>query len=197
MRRIQNLDQIDDRTLYLNLVLTQGILLVIGLLLYYVFLKEKKPLGHLFHLEDLNVAIMSGVSLAAVTIGVDLILMRWAPKGYFDDGGINERIFKNLAWWQIFVLALGVAFIEEWLFRTVLQNIVGWFWASLIFAFIHVRYWSRWLFALLILLISFSLGGLYAWTLSFWSVFTAHFLIDFCLGIIIRYRLFSINIHSR
>ena len=107
MRRIQNLDQIDDRTLYLNLVLTQGILLVIGLLLYYVFLKEKKPLGHLFHLEDLNVAIMSGVSLAAVTIGVDLILMCWAPKGYFDDGGINERIFKNLAWWQIFVLALG------------------------------------------------------------------------------------------
>jgi hypothetical protein len=191
MNQRQLLERMDNRTLYLNLVLTQAILLVVGLVLYYLFLDDRMPLTQLFHTERFFGAVSSGVGLAVLVLTIDLVLMRWAPKDYFDDGGVNKRLFQGLTYWQIFLLALGVAVIEEWLFRAVLQNIIGWFWASLVFALIHVRYWSKWMYALLIVLISFGFGLMYEWMDSIWSVVIAHFLIDFCLGLIIRYRLFS------
>src|SRR5690606_24249799 len=112
-------------------------------------------------------------------------------KNYFDDGGVNERIFRDVNVAQIALIALGVAFVEEWLFRGVLQNIVGLFWASIIFACIHVRYFGRFFYAVLILATSFGFGYLYFLTESIWSVMMAHFLIDFCLGVLIRYGLLT------
>lgn len=191
MNQGQGLEPIDSRTLYLSLLITQVILFILGVLLYYLFLDERISLARLFHAEHMLVAIGGGVGLAVVILGINLALMRWAPKEYFDDGGINRRLFEGLAVWQIFLVALGVAFIEEWLFRAVLQNLIGWFWASLVFALIHVRYWSQWMYALLILMTSFAFGFTYAWTDSMWSVILAHFLIDFCMGLIISKGLFA------
>jgi len=191
MNQGQGLEPIDSRTLYLSLLITQVILFILVVLLYYLFLDERISLARLFHAEHMLVAIGGGVGLAVVILGINLALMRWAPKEYFDDGGINRRLFEGLAVWQIFLVALGVAFIEEWLFRAVLQNLIGWFWASLVFALIHVRYWSQWMYALLILMTSFAFGFTYAWTDSMWSVILAHFLIDFCMGLIISKGLFA------
>ncbi|GGK19627.1 CAAX amino protease [Caldalkalibacillus thermarum] len=190
MNKRDMLEQMDNRTLYLNLVLTQGILLVAGLILYHFFLRRKVFLTDLFHTERLLFAVAAGLGFAAIVLLIDFVLMRFVPKSYFDDGGVNERLFRDVNVWQIALIAVGVALVEEWLFRAVLQNLLGWFWASLMFALIHFRYFNQWLYALLVIVISFGFGGLYEWTGSFWAVFTAHFAIDFTLGVMLRYRLF-------
>lgn len=187
----EELEQMDNRVLYLNLVFSQSILFLIGVVLYLLFLRKEISLADIYHVHQWWQAIITGILFAVVILLLDIYLTKWLPKGYFDDGGINERLFRDVNIAQIALIALGVAFVEEWLFRGVLQNIIGLFWASIIFAGIHFRYFGRFFYALLVIVISFGFGFLYAWTESIWSVICAHFMIDFCLGILIRYGLLT------
>src|SRR5690625_1741473 len=113
------------------------------------------------------------------------------PKKYFDDGGINERIFKNQSIFNIFIIALIVAVSEELLFRGLIQTIFGYFIASTLFALVHVRYLRKPVLLISVLLISFYLGYLYEITNNLFVTIFAHFIVDFLLGVIIRY-----NIHE-
>jgi membrane protease YdiL (CAAX protease family) len=182
------LNRMSNREIYLNLLLTQTLLFLLGVILYLIFLRGKLRLEQIFHFEQLGLALAAGFLFAVLVLLIDVVLMRILPPDYFDDGGINERLFRDTNVWQIAVIALGVALVEEWLFRAVLQNMLGWYWASLLFALLHFRYLHKWLYSLLIILISFGFGLLYHWTESFWSVFFAHFMIDFCMGLMIRYQ---------
>jgi membrane protease YdiL (CAAX protease family) len=187
----EKLEHMDNRTLYLNLLVTQVALGLIGAILYIFFLREDRTLMELFHLRSVNLNLLYGAIFALAVVLLDLFLMSILPKNYFDDGGVNERLFRDLNAGQIALVALLVSFFEEWLFRGVLQNIIGIFWTSILFAAIHYRYFHKWIYSMLIILISFGFGYLYVVTESLWSVITAHFIIDFCLGLLIRYKWFS------
>lgn len=185
MREI--IEQLDNRTLYVNLAITQGALFIVGIILYTIFLRTTMPLQELFHLDGFLFAVGVGAAFAICVVCLDLILMKTLPHHFFDDGGINERVFRDVNVYQIALIALCVALTEEWLFRAVLQNIVGFVWASLLFALVHYRYFKHWLYALLVIVLSFGFGYMYEWLGSIWSVIIAHFVIDFILGLIIRY----------
>jgi membrane protease YdiL (CAAX protease family) len=187
----EKLDQMDNRTLYLNLVVTQTALGIVGAILYVIFLREVLTLLEIFHLQNIYRSLFCGAIFALAVICLDLVLMKVLDKSYFDDGGVNERLFRELNVGQIALVALFVSVIEEWLFRGVLQNIIGIFWTSILFAAIHYRYFHKWIYSLLIIIISFGFGYLYEWTDSIWSVIFAHFIIDFCMGLLIRYKWFS------
>jgi membrane protease YdiL (CAAX protease family) len=184
----EKLEKMDNRTLYLNLVVTQAALGILSVILYVIFLRGDLTLFDLFHLQNVKRSLLYGFIFAFAVICLDLVLMKVLDKSYFDDGGVNERLFRDLNVGQIALVALIVSFVEEWLFRGVLQNIIGIFWTSIIFAAIHYRYFQKWIYSLLIILISFGFGYLYASTDSIWSVILAHFIIDFCLGLLIRYN---------
>ncbi|WP_313888844.1 CPBP family intramembrane glutamic endopeptidase [Peribacillus sp. TH24] len=113
-------------------------------------------------------------------------MMRVTPSSYQDDGGINERIFSSLSYPMIFVVALVVAISEELLFRGVLQTHLGLLWTSIIFAAVHYRYLFNWFLFLNVLVLSFFIGFLFEWTNNLLVTITAHFLIDFILGVLIR-----------
>lgn len=185
------LDQINNRVLYLNLVITQAILFAVGSILYIFFLRKTLPLTEIYHIHNLSAHLAIGFIFALFVLLIDVCLMKFLPKDYLDDGGINERVFRDVNFYQIALIAFGVAFVEEWLFRGVLQNVLGLMWASLLFAVIHYRYFQRWIYAILVVVISFGFGFVYEWTQSIWAAIFAHFLIDFCLGIIIRYHLLT------
>lgn len=187
------LNQMSNKVLYLNLLLTQFILAVIGTALYFFFLRDEVSVEAIFNLKNLLDYILLGAAFALLIVVIDILLIHLLAKEYFDDGGINERLFRDVNVLHIALIALLVSVVEEWVFRGVLQNIVGLFWASLIFAAIHIRYFKKKLYALLIITVSFGFGLLYHWTESIWSVIVAHFLIDFSLGIIIRYGFFGLN----
>ncbi|RXZ76893.1 CPBP family intramembrane metalloprotease [Paenibacillaceae bacterium] len=178
-------DQIDDRMLLINLYVTQALTLIIGLI--WILLQHRNPLKLLKFPEGYTY-LYWGVGLAAAVVIVDLLISRWIPEEASDDGGVNERLFKNRPIWHIIVISFIVSVCEEMLFRGALQFAFGPYWTSIIFAAIHVRYLKHWIPTGLVFSISYALGWIYMETGTLWAPIIAHFAIDLIMGLIIRYR---------
>lgn len=184
-RRKINPDELDDRVLLANLYLTQG--LVLGLALLLIWWRNISPAG-LFAVESgrfLSVAGL-GASCAALVLGADYLLGKLAPGQMTDDGGINEKLFAKRPIWHIAVICLVVAFCEELLFRGALQQMMGNYWTSVLFAAIHVRYLRHWLPTLAVFAAGYALGWINEAAGSLAAPVLAHFLIDFANGYRLR-----------
>lgn len=178
-------DELDDRMLLINLYMTQALTLIIGLI--WVLFQRQNPIKLLYLPKELSV-VWWGLGLAVAVIVVDLLISKWVPEEAADDGGVNDRIFKNRPIWHIIVLSFIVAVCEEMLFRGAVQHSFGPYWTSIIFATIHVRYLKHWIPTALVFSISYGLGWIYIHTGSLWAPILAHFVIDLIMGLIIRFR---------
>ncbi|MUT65514.1 CPBP family intramembrane glutamic endopeptidase [Paenibacillus sp. NEAU-GSW1] len=184
VRRVQ-VGELDDRMLLINLYMTQGLTFIIGLI-WVLF--QRQNIIHLFHFPKTLDYVYWGVGLAAAVIAIDLLISRWVPEEAADDGGVNDRIFKTRPVWHIAVLSLVVAVCEELLFRGAVQHAIGPYWTSIVFATIHVRYLRHWIPTALVFSISYGLGWIYQQTDTLWAPIIAHFLVDFIMGLMIRFR---------
>lgn len=180
------LEALDDRILLLNLYLTQGIALLIAFVI--IWLQPSQTLLQLVQLPADWKPIWWGAGLAAAVLAADFLIEKFAPKHWLDDGGINERLFQRRPLWHIFIICLTVAAAEELLFRGAVQHQLGLIWTSVIFAAVHIRYLRQWLMTAAVFGISCGLGWIYIKAGSLWAPVTAHFLIDFILGCVIKYR---------
>jgi len=185
----QIITELTDKELLYHLYLTQiillGISLILGAILYdhFSYIQNIDLLDH----HILTIGIPAGV----IIVFADVLLMKLLPASFYDDGGLNERIFKNRHVFHIFVIALFVAFSEELLFRGIIQTKVGLVLASIIFAIIHYRYLFNWYLFFNIILLSFLIGFIYKWTGNLAVTIMMHFVIDFLLGLYIKFRLTS------
>ncbi|MDQ0976119.1 membrane protease YdiL (CAAX protease family) [Neobacillus niacini] len=168
--------------LYLTQIVLLGITFILGILLF----------DHFSYLRSIDFSdvriLLIGVSAGAAVVIVDIILMKLLPKSFYDDGGLNERIFKNRSVLHIAWIAALVAFSEELLFRGVIQTKVGLILASLIFAIIHYRYLFNWFLFSNIVILSFFIGSVYEWSNNLALTMIMHFTIDFLLGLYIKYK---------
>ncbi|MBP1155226.1 membrane protease YdiL (CAAX protease family) [Paenibacillus sp. PvR052] len=180
-----NLNEVDDRFLLINLYVTQLVVLIAGVV---IMLFQQPQLSAVFSFAPGFRILIWGAGFAAAVLLVDLLISSKVPPEVTDDGGINEKIFKNRPLWHIAVLSLVVAFCEEVLFRGAIQASWGPYWTSILFAAIHIRYLQHWLMTGLVFGISYGLGWIYIQTGSLWTPIAAHFLIDFIMGCILRYR---------
>lgn len=180
-----NIDELNDRFLLLNLYLTQLGVLILGTI---IMLFQRPSLTQMFSWQRPWVIIVWGVAFAAAVLVVDLLVSNWVPPEVTDDGGINEMLFKNRPFWHIALMSFVVAVCEEWLFRGAIQASWGPYWTSILFAAIHIRYLQHWLMTGMVFGISYGLGWIYIQTGSLWTPIIAHFVIDFIMGCIIRYR---------
>ncbi len=185
--RFQRVDvtKIDDRTLLLNLYITQ--LLTLLLALGLIWWQGRSAIG-LLQLPGGFEPWLWGIGLAVAVLVVDGAVSRWVPEDVTDDGGINDKLFRHKAVWHIALLSFIVAVCEELLFRGALQHWMGPYWTSILFAFIHFRYLKHWVMTGLVFSISYGLGWIAVHTGTLWAPIAAHFLIDFVMGTIIRYR---------
>lgn len=180
-----NINDLDDRTLLINLYATQLLTLSVGLIIIG-FQKNNQLLNSLSFL-NFQKAFIWGSVFTIIVIVVDLLISRWVPDDVTDDGGVNKKIFRTRALWHIALLSLIIAICEEILFRGAVQHYMGPYWTSIVFAAIHIRYLRHWLMTGLVFGISYGLGWIYIQTGSLWTPILAHFLIDFVMGCIIRY----------
>ncbi|NOU97590.1 CPBP family intramembrane metalloprotease [Paenibacillus sp. LMG 31456] len=180
-----DIQTLDDRMLLINLYMTQLVVFVIACI---IMLFQRPSLGTMLSLEKGIYIPIWGIAFAGVVLLVDILVSRWVPAEVMDDGGINEMIFKNRPLWHIALLSFVVAICEEWLFRGAIQASWGPYWTSILFAAIHIRYLQHWLMTGLVFSISYGLGWIYIQTGSLWTPIVAHFIIDFIMGCIIRYR---------
>lgn len=182
----QIISALSDKELLYHLYLTQIILLVLSLILGAVLYDH---FSYLKKMDWKDVHIISiGFPLGVIVVIVDILLMKWLPASYYDDGGLNERIFKNRHVFHTFFIAIIVAFCEELLFRGIIQTKVGLILASTIFAIIHYRYLFNFFLFLNITLLSFFIGIIYNWTGNLAVTIMMHFVIDFLLGVYIKLR---------
>lgn len=178
-------DQLTDRLLLLNLYLTQGLTLIIGLI--WVFLQKRNPF-ELFSLPNSVNFMTWGIGLAVIMLIVDFVLSRVVKEEELDDGGINRMLFRNRPLWHIILISAIVAICEELLFRGAIQYAIGPYWTSIIFALIHIRYLKHWLPTGWVFLSSYGLGLIYIYSGTIWAPILCHFLIDCISGMVIRYR---------
>lgn len=184
-KQAELIKKLTDRELLLNLYITQVMMLVVAVLLSWLLGDPLLPLDYVyFHWDHVLIGLVFGFFV----VFSELLLYKKIPRKWFDDGGINERIFSNLPPLHIGVLSLIVAISEEMLFRGFFQSQFGIWVASLLFALVHFRYLSNiFLFSITVGL-SFALGGLFLITQNLLTVIIAHFVIDFVLGLLIRFQ---------
>lgn len=179
--------QLSSDDLKKSVLYTQLLLLVLSLISSFFLFDSFTTWFELFEL-NLDDIFYYGIIPATIIIIVDLILDRYIPKRYLDDGGINEKLFKSQSIFSIFIIAAVVAIAEELLFRGVIQTTFGYIFASSLFALIHIRYLKKPILLLSIIAISFYIGYLFEITQNLNVTITAHFIIDFILGLFIKYK---------
>ncbi|HET7657905.1 MAG TPA: CPBP family intramembrane glutamic endopeptidase [Bacillales bacterium] len=177
--------EMPERVLILNLYVTQLILAFSALVSGWFLGVHWLSFLQLFRWQPIQIGLYGG-SLAAFTLGLDWLLTQVLPEGLYDDGGINERMFSSLSIPHIFLVTVIVAFVEEILFRGILQEQFGLIAASLIFAGLHLRYLRKFVLFAVTVGLSFLLGLFFLVTHNLFVTIFAHFCIDFVLGVSIR-----------
>ena len=170
-----------DKELLNSLYLTQVMILIISFLLGMFLFDDLREFTNLFIWDLPQIILWGGIAGVAVVL-LDLILMKLLPSRYYDDGGLNERIFQNRSVFQIALISAIVAIPEELLFRGIIQTHFGLIAASIIFAIVHYRYLFNWYLFLNVIGLSFFIGYVYLHTNNILVTIFMHFLIDFLLG---------------
>ncbi|KEZ53081.1 CPBP family intramembrane glutamic endopeptidase [Metabacillus indicus] len=184
-RQNELVKSMSDSQLLKQLYFTQILLLTISAVLSMILFNGVSEFAGLWKPDTGQVLLIGGLTAGAVLI-FDWIIMKTMPEDMYDDGGINEKMFRNRSVPHIFFLCLLISFTEEVLFRGILQTHFGFWAASLIFAVLHFRYLSKWLLFCMVVLISLLLGFVYEQTGNLFVTVFAHFLIDLVFAIQIR-----------
>ncbi|GEN31836.1 hypothetical protein HNQ35_000592 [Cerasibacillus quisquiliarum] len=187
MKQSEMIKQLSDQELKKSLLLTQLSLLILAISISIVVFDRLSDwlLQIRWNSEEI---FYYGVIPGIIIILFNILLYLVVPKKYLNDGGINKRLFTSMSPIEILYFTLLIAIAEEALFRGVLQYTVGYIIASLIFAFVHIRYLKKPVLFLSVVLVSFYLGYIYKLTGNLLTVMTAHFLVDFLLGLFIHYK---------
>lgn len=184
-KQAEMIKHISDEVLLVNVFITQGLVLFVAIILGFLLFDDFSEVTSLFQWQDWNILILGG-SFGLGIVVYDLVLMKIFPSSYFDDGGINERLFRKLSYSKMFLVTLAIAVCEELLFRGVIQQHTNVWIASLIFALVHYRYLFNPFLFFNVTLLSLCIGFLYEHTANLYVTITAHFIIDFLLGVYIK-----------
>ncbi|MHA6251074.1 CPBP family intramembrane glutamic endopeptidase [Oceanobacillus sp. CAU 1775] len=165
----------------------QLLFLLIAIILSVFLFDNFSDWKNYFH-WDLGEIFYYGILAGLLIVAIDFILMFILPASAFDDGGINERIFRNQSVANIFLIALLVAISEELLFRGVIQTTFGYVFASILFAVIHFRYLKKIVLFLSVVFISLFIGYIFILIENLVVTIVIHFIVDFLLGLYIRFK---------
>src|SRR5690625_1752747 len=185
MRLLETLINISDKDLTKSVIYTQLLLLLFSVGLSFFFFSNMKDWLQYFR-WDLQEIFYYGVLPGMIIVSMNIFLMNFFPKESYDDGGINERIFKNKSLQYILLIVILVSVSEELLFRGVIQSTFGYVFASALFALIHFRYLRKPLLLISVILTSFYIGYLFKVTENLNVTIVTHFIVNFILGLIIR-----------
>lgn len=186
-RQSELVKQMNDKDVLLHLYLTQLMIIILAIIMGYFLFDSISNFKDLW-IMDIKDILFIGGGLALFVICIDLIFMKILPESMFDDGGINEKVFKNRPFWHIVIISMVVSVAEEILFRGVIQTHFGLLTASIVFAILHIRYLTKWFLFVFVVSLSFLIGYVFEVTQNLWVVIFAHFLIDAVFAIIIRLK---------
>jgi membrane protease YdiL (CAAX protease family) len=176
--------RMDGPALRANLYLTQGMLLlmaVVGSLWQHGWSETIR----LFQLPaSLHLAYAGGI--VALVVAASVGMEHFLPARWQDDGEISRKLFAGLSVMSTLLLCTFVGVSEEWLFRGVLQPLLGNFWTSTLFVLVHHRYLRKPLLVISVFATSWLLGWLFTESRGLVAPVVAHTMIDFMLALYLR-----------
>jgi|SRR5699024_7065478 len=181
------IDQLTPKELTKSVYLSQLLFFFISIILGFILIKDLEIIKGLFQFDGEQI-FYYGVLFALALVIIEIILYNIIPKKHFDDGGINEKLFRNQSIVSIFFIALTVAIAEEFLFRGVIQTAFGYLFASSLFVIVHTRYLKKPILLLLLIGTSFLIGFLFELTNNILVTIVFHFVVDFTLGLYIKFN---------
>ncbi|WP_066193151.1 CPBP family intramembrane glutamic endopeptidase [Gracilibacillus timonensis] len=184
-RQAELVKQLTSQQLKQQTWISQGLIAIIALIASWILFDDWSAFTSLF-VWSLPSILLFGIGSALIIVLLDLLMMWLVPKTWWNDGGINEKLFREGSYLEIILLCMVVAFVEEWLFRGVIQTQFGLFVASVLFALIHIRYLTKVALFTGVLILSFWLGFVYWWTDSLLVVIVLHFVVNVIQACIIR-----------
>lgn len=187
MKQSEQIKRMSPNELIQALFLSQLIFFAIAIIVSFFIFPSFTDWLELFHWDTKEILMIGGVS-GLIIVAINICLEEVLPPHFLDDGGINEKIFDQQSIGTIFWITLWIALSEEMLFRGLLQTTFGLVPASIIFAVVHVRYLKKPVLLIVVVLMSFYLGYTYYVTNNLLVPITIHFIIDFLLGLYIRYK---------
>jgi len=185
MKQYDLLKQMSVKERRIQLFFSQGLLFLLAMVLSFFLFDSFSDWIGLFKWNIREILLFGFISAVMVVL-IEFAIMYALPKKWWDDGGINELIFKNQPIGFIFVFTLTVAICEELLFRGVFQTAFGYVFASILFAAAHIRYIKKPVLFSAVLALSFYIGWVYEHTANLIVPIVMHFFIDFLLGLVIR-----------
>ncbi|MCQ2010071.1 MAG: CPBP family intramembrane glutamic endopeptidase [Sporolactobacillus sp.] len=166
---------LSDSEMRRALYFSQGLLLLLSMTLIKLF-NLSFPLATWYKVNGLE--LMIGFSFGVGMVSIQAIAEHVLPNAWFDDKGINEHLLRAFPLSALVLIMAAVSLIEETLFRGILQHLLGYVAASLIFVFLHIRYVTKPALLGITLVLSFGLGFLFVQTGSLLTPITAHFTIN-------------------
>ncbi len=184
-RQAELINEMEDKEVLFHLYLTQLMIIILSSIIGFFLFEDLDSFLDLWEWNIKEILLFGGGS-AIIVISIDSVLMKVLPKHMYDDGGINEKVFKKRPVWHTFIICLLVALSEELFFRGVLQTHFGYLIASIVFAILHFRYLFKWALLLVVISLSFYIGWIYIITENLLVTIFMHFLIDFVFALMIR-----------
>ncbi|GAF65337.1 putative protease [Bacillus sp. TS-2] len=181
------MDQIKGTDIAWSVLFTQLFFLIISFILSIILFPSLSHWRALFQWNFQEI-LMIGLIVTAGVIFFNFMLWLIFGSQSLDDGGLNKKLFTEINIPTIISLCMLISFTEELLFRGVLQTNFGLWFASIVFALLHIRYLSKPILLLGVVSISFFLGYVFMVTENLWVTIFAHFCIDLILGVWIHIR---------
>src|SRR5690625_2439776 len=121
MKQADIVRQLSSNDLKWSVLYTQLLLFTLSIILSLFLFSSMIDWIYLFEF-NLYYILYYCVLPAFIIILINIILDKFVPKQFLDDGGINEKLFSNQSVYSIFIIAAVVAISEELLFRGVVQT---------------------------------------------------------------------------
>lgn len=177
-------------TLKKFIILSQGSLFILSCLLYYLFRRDQWSNdlwnGQWSLLMIIYTGLITGIGIRLLSL---IISEAWPNYQEIIEGTVL-RSLEGIDNWDLILLSLLPAIVEEMFFRGLLQSFFGIFFSSLIFAMLHWGFVKKlWIYGVHALIISLFFGWLYLTTGSLLTTVIAHFTNNFLAGLSIQGKL--------
>ncbi len=176
--------EISKRMLLLNIILSQGILVILSLLLGWFLFPDTKwsqlvPIGYG---ENIFITLLGG---STVLLALQLFFHHYVTRDRLLDE-INILLINTFSLPELSAIFLFGSLAEEWLFRGLIQTHTGIWIASILFTLIHFRYLKKIFLLLEVFLMGLILGFTYLISQTIWVPIICHFAVNILTAWLIK-----------
>lgn len=177
--------EINKKILYLNILVSQGILFLAGYL-WLRFLTPENSWHNILKLpENTFVLCLAFLAGSALLLSLQFIFLKYVERDLLTDE-LNLVLISKFSLAELFVIFFTGALVEEILFRGIIQTHLGIWLASFLFTIIHFRYLQKIVLIMEVYLMGLILGAMYLLTQTIWVPIFCHLTVNIITAFMIK-----------